>query len=351
MRNRLRNLLKMSRKSTIHDIAKALNVTASTVSRALSGHPRISESTREAVQEMARRLNYQHNQIAAALRSGRTYTVGVMVPTADRSFFSKVVRGIEEEVSRAGYNVIICQSYDQQKNERDNVEALLRLRADGIIASIAKETRDLEHFQQLRQRKVPLILFDRVSDQLGVSTVVIDDFLGAYRATAHLITQGYRRIAHFAGLQHINIYKERFRGYQQALKDHGLEFNADLVLYYQDLFIEDGIHGMKRLLALPQPPDAVFSASDYAALGAMQTLKKQGIHIPQEVGLVGFANEPFTSFVEPALTTVEQHSQEMGATAANLFLEEIQSDLEQYVFRKVVLTPELIVRASSQRKV
>ncbi len=341
----------MTKKSTIHDIAKALNITASTVSRALSGNTRISESTREAVLEKAKQLNYQHNQIASALRSGRTYTVGVMVPTADRSFFSKVVRSIEEEVGRAGYNVIICQSYDRQKNERDNIEALLRLRADGIIASIAKETRDIEHFQQLRQRKVPLILFDRVSNQLEVSRVVIDDFLGAYRATAHLIEQGYQRIAHFAGLQHINIYQERFRGYRQALQDYGLVFDEKHVLYFQDLLIEDGMYGIRQLLALPQPPDAVFSASDYAALGAMQILKESGIRIPQDFGLAGFANEPFTSFVEPGLTTVEQHSRQIGAAAANLFLEEIQAEPDQYVFRKVVLTPELIIRASSQRQI
>ncbi len=349
MCNRLHKVRKMSKKSTIHDIAKELNVTASTVSRALSGNPRISDSTREAVLDMAKKLNYQHNQIAAALRSGRSYTIGVIVPTADRSFFSKVVRGIEEEASKAGYNVIICQSYDQLEKEQENVEALLRLRADGIIASIAKETKTFEHFQQLKLRNVPLVLFDRVNENLGVSTVVIDDFLGAYKATKHLIEQGCSRIAHFAGLQHINIYRERFRGYTQALFEAGLPVEDSLVLYFKDLLVEDGNAGMQQLLALENPPDAVFSASDYAALGAMQMLKEKRLRIPEDVALVGFANEPFTSFVEPALSTVDQHSQQMGMAIARLFFEEIQAPKQSRVSRQVILTPELLIRGSSLR--
>ncbi len=340
----------MAKKSTIHDIARELNVTASTVSRALNDNPRISKATREAVHEAAKQLNYQPNQIAAALRSGHTYTVGVLVPTADRSFFSKVVRGIEEEVSRAGYNVIICQSNDRFQNEKANIEALLRLRADGIIASIAKETKTYKHFLELRAKNVPLILFDRVHSKPGVSTVVIDDFKGAYEATRHLIEQGCRRIAHFAGLQHINIYSERLRGYRSALDDHHIPFDEKLVLYSNNLQIEDGIHSMNLLLQLDTPPDAVFSASDFAALGAIQTCKERGVHIPKEVAVVGFANEPFTEFVDPALSTVDQHSVQMGQIAARLFLEEVEKQNGSFTPQKVVLSPDLIIRKSSQRK-
>ena len=335
----------MRKKSTIHDIAQRLNVTASTVSRALNGNPRISQATREAVLEAAQQLNYQHNQIAAALRSGRSHIIGVMVPTTDRSFFSKVVRGIEEEASKEGYHVIICQSNDQLSSEKANIEALLRLRADGIIASIAKETKEFEHFAQLKHKGVPLILFDRVAEGMGVGTVVIDDFLGAYQATCHLAQQGCRRIAHFAGPQHLNIYRERLRGYRQALRDCDQPQDKSLLLF-NGLQIEDGTQGMEQLLALREPPDAVFSASDYAALGAMQVLKARGLNIPQVVALAGFANEPFTAFVEPALTSVEQHSKEIGIAAARLFLEAAQTGAG-YVARQVVLAPELIVRASS----
>lgn len=339
----------MAKKSTIHDIAKALNVTASTVSRALNGNPRISATTREAVLKIAKQLNYNHNQIASALRSGRSNIVGVMVPTADRSFFSQVVRGIEEEVNKAGYNVIICQSNDDYESEKRNVEALLRLRVDGIIASIAKETQDYQHFIQLQEKGIALVLFDRVSEKLNVNTVIVDDFMGAYRAVEHLILQGCKSIAHFAGLQHINIYRERLRGYIQALNDYNLVVNESLIIYFNNLFAEDGVTGMKHFLTLKNPPDAVFSASDYAALGAMQVLKSQGFDIPQQVALVGFANEPFTFFVEPALTTVDQHSRQMGVASAKLFLEHIENSDKNYAARKVVLSPELLVRASSLR--
>lgn len=340
-------LIPMSKKATIHDIAKELNITASTVSRALNGNTRISEATREAVHEAAKKLNYNHNQIASALRSGRSYIVGVIVPTADRSFFSKVVRGIEEELNKSNYNVIICQSNDQYESEKRNVEALLRLRADGIIASVAKGTRDYKHFAQLVEKKIPLVFFDRVNDKIGASTVSIDDCSGAYQATQHLIEQGCKRIAHFAGLQHIGIYQERLRGYMEAMRDNGLHIEESLILHTNNLFPEDGMAGMRHLLATKNIPDGIFSASDYAALGAMQVLKEHKISIPQQVALAGFANEPLGYFVEPGLTTVNQHGLQMGTAAAKLFLEQIEQD--QYAPRKMVLSPELLIRGSSLR--
>jgi LacI family transcriptional regulator len=335
----------MSKKSTIHDIAKALNVTASTVSRALSGHPRISVRTREAVEEMAKEMGYQHNQIASALRSGRSNIIGVMVPTAERSFFSRVVSGIEDEANRMGYSVIICQSNDRYENEKRNIEALLRLRVDGVIASMAKETQDYSHFAELKNKSTALVLFDRVNEKLGVNTVVLDDYLGAYQAVNHLISQGCKRIAHFAGMQHINIYRERLRGYKDALKDHGLPFDEQMLAY--GVYVEDGMKNMETLLKLPQIPDAVFSASDFSALGAMQTLKAHHLRIPEDVALVGFANEPFTAYLEPSLSTIDQHSQEMGIAAAQMLFETIQEGSRQFPSRTIVLNPELLIRKSS----
>ncbi|MFN7116951.1 MAG: LacI family DNA-binding transcriptional regulator [Saprospiraceae bacterium] len=337
----------MAKKSTIEDIARELNVTASTVSRALNGNSRISEGMRKAVLAAAKKLNYQHNQIASALRSGRSYIVGVLVPTADRSFFAQVVRGIEEEVNKAGYSVIICQSNDQYESEKRNLEALLRLRADGIIASIAKETQDYQHFAQLKEKGVALVLYDRVYEKLDVNTVIIDDYRGAYQAVEHLIDQGAKRIAHFAGLQHINIYRERLCGYMDALKAYALPIDESLIIYSNNLFLEDGANAMRKLLQLNDPPDAIFSASDYAALGAMQVLKQVGKKVPEEIALVGFANEPFTAFVEPGLTTIDQHSQQMGAAAARLFLEQIARKTNEYTPRRVVLHPTLCIRGSS----
>ncbi len=336
-------------RSTIYDIAKRLDITPSTVSRALSNHPRISERTKQAVRKMAAELNYQHNGIAAALRSGKTHILGVMVPTANRSFFASVVRGIEQVANRAGYNVMITQSNDSEEIERSNIEALMKTQVDGIIASIAKETTRFDHFLRIKQKDIPLILFDRINEELLTSAIVVDDYLGAYQATEHLIGQGCRRIAHFAGQQHINIYKNRTEGYRAALRAHGLPIDPALIIE-SNQEVENGRENMRRLLQLPRLPDAVFSASDWAAIGAMQILKAEGFDIPGQMALVGFANEPFTSFVEPALTTVDQHSEKMGQIAADLFLAEVLAKDKDGIARKTVLAPQLITRASSLKR-
>lgn len=337
------------KKSTIHDIARALGVTASTVSRALNNNPRISEEMRRQVREMAARLGYEPNHIASALRRGHTDIIGVVVPTANRSFFSNVVRGVQAVAQTAGYNVIICQSNDSSAEEANIIDALLRLRVDGIIASIARESRQFEHFRKVRQQGIPLVLFDRVNEDIGASTVVIDDQMGAYQATQHLVQQGYRRIGHFAGPQHLNIYKYRLRGYTDALEVAGMAVDGRLICT-GNLDVTDGRRYMESLLALSEPPDAIFSASDYAAVGAMQVLKERGISVPQDFGIVGFANELFTSFTDPGLSTVDQHSERMGEFAARLFLEEIESGAEAFLPHKTVLTPTLIVRGSSRRR-
>ena len=335
-------------KTTIHDIASKLNITASTVSRALNNNPRISEATKKAVQKAAKQLGYQPNNIAAALRHGRSHIIGIIVPTADRTFFASVVRGVEEIANKIGYKVIICQSYDNYETEVQTVDALLSARVDGIIASIGKNTEDFSHYKRA-QEKMPLLLFDRTTDKLEVSQVVIDDFLGAYKITEHLIEQGCRRIAHFTSTKKISIYKERLRGYTEALKDNGISFDQSLVVE-SNMQLEDGRTSMEALLKLDQMPDAVFSASDYGAMGAMQVLKERKIRIPQAVALAGFMNEPFTSFTDPALTTVDQLSISMGNVAAELFFEQLKAGDKKHLPQKTVLKPEIIIRQSSLKK-
>jgi len=335
-------------KTTIHDIAKKLNITASTVSRALNDNPRISEATKKAVQKAAQKLNYHPNQIAAALRNGKSNIIGIIVPTVDRSFFSSVVRGIEEVANQAKYNVMICQSYDDYDKEVATVEALLRSRVDGIIASFAKQTRDFDHFLKAKQRGIPVILFDRSNDELEVSHVVADDYLGAFKATEHLAQQGCIRIAHFAGSQRISIYRDRLRGYKDALNANGLKYKESLVIE-SNLQLEDGRNSMIQLLR-GDAPDGVFSASAYGILGALQVLKERSMNVPNDVALVGFSNEPYTSYTEPSITTVEQHSLRMGNAAAEIFLEEVADSEEKFIPQKIVLKPELIIRKSSLRK-
>ena len=336
-------------KATIHDIARKLNITASTVSRALKDHPRISAETKKAVQKAAQKLNYQPNNIAAALRNGKSNIIGIIVPTADRTFFSSVVRGIEEIANTAKYNVMICQTYDNFEKEVSTVEALLNARVDGIIVSHGKETQNFDHFLKVKERGIPIILFDRSNDELEVSNVVIDDFLGAYKATEHLIQQGCKRIAHFTNARKISIFKERLRGYREALLDNGLKFDESLVVD-SNLQLEDGRNSMEQLLKRKDIPDGVFSSSAYGILGAMQVLKEKGFKVPEDVALVGFSNEPFTSFTEPPLSTIDQHPMRMGNADAEIFLEEIAVKDKKFIPQKIVLKPELIIRQSSLRK-
>ncbi len=336
-------------KTTIHDIARKLNITASTVSRALNDSPRISDITKKAVHKAAQKLNYQPNHLAAALRNGKSNIIGIVVPTVDRNFFSSVVRGIEEIANKSRYNVMICQSYDNYEKEVATIEALLSARVDGIIASYGKETKNFDHFLKAKSRGIPVVLFDRANDQLEVSHVVIDDFLGAYKATEHLIQQGCKRIGHFTNTRLISIYKDRLRGYKEALLAHGLPYDDSLVIE-SNLQLDDGRSSMDQLLQLPRIPDGIFSSSAYGILGALQVLKEKRIKVPEEVALVGFSNEPYTSFTEPSLSIIEQHSVRMGNAAAEIFLEEVLNEDEKFIPQKIVLKPELIIRQSSLRK-
>ncbi len=338
----------MNKKTTIHDIAKKLDITASTVSRALQDNPRISDSTKKLVVKTARQMNYQPNSIAAALRNGKSNLVGVMIPTVDRNFFGSVVRGIEEILNDSDYNVIICQSEDSHEKEKTNIKTLLKAQVDGIFASYAKETVDFKHYEEILNHNVPLILFDRMQNHFDVDAVVIDDYKGGFDATEHLIEQGCRNIVHLTGPDNVSIYKDRKRGYEDALRKHGFPALPENI-YQSDLKLEAGIRIGEKLKKLSKLPDGIFSSSDYAAIGAIQVLKKSGIKIPQDIAVVGFSNESFTNLVDPSLSTIDQKSKKMGHFIANTFLERMNKK-ESYTPSRKVLTPELIVRDSSLRK-
>lgn len=337
--------MRQKSKPTIRDIAEELNVTASTVSRALNNHPRISESTKKAVLIAAKKLNYQPNNLAAALRNGRSHIIGIIVPTADRAFFSSVVRGVEEISNKANYKVMICQSYDIHEKEVMAVEALLNAQVDGIIISYAKTTYNFDHLKNVQAKGIPLILFDRTTKELDASQVVIDDYIGAYKTVEHLIQQGCKRIAHFTSAMQVSIYKERFRGYKDALESYNIPYIEEIVIE-SNLQLEDGRNCMRKLLELKKMPDAVFSASDYGAMGAMQVLKENDIKIPEQIALAGFSNEPFTSFTDPPLTSVDQLSIAMGNLTAEVFFDQIANN-KKNISQTITLKPELIIRKSS----
>jgi LacI family transcriptional regulator len=340
----------MDKKARIIDIARELDLAASTVSRALNNHPRISKKTKNAVTVAAKAFNYQPHRLAAALRNGKSNVIGVIIPTIDRNFFGSIVRGIEEELRKEGYQIMICQTYEDPSLEAAAVEVFLNLRVDGIIATLSKRTTDFEHFLKAKSKGIPVVLFDRSNDELDVSHVIVDDFKGAFRAVDHLVRQGCRRIAHFTNIQKINIYKERLRGYRDALEKNGIPFLPELVIE-SDLQLEDGRKSMQTLLNGNVLPDAVFSSSDLGAMGALQVLKENNIGVPEEVALVGFSNEPFTSFSDPPISSVDQHCERMGKVASEIFLEEIkQRSREKFIPRKIVFMPELVIRGSSLRQ-
>jgi LacI family transcriptional regulator len=343
------------KKTTITDIARELDVTPSTVSRALNNHPRISDSTKKAVWNLVKKLNYQPNNIATALRNGKSNFIGVIVPTSDRYFFASVIRGIEEVVREEGYNLIICQSDEQTNKEQKNIDALLQIQVDGIIASVAKATTEFSYFEKIINQNVPLVLYDRAGENLNVNSVVCDDYRGAYNAVSHLIDQGCTDIAHFAGQQHIKIYKDRLNGYLDALKDHGLGINERFIIESDlindtDIILAAGAKMTNNLLSLSETPDAIFSASDFAALGAIKALKSNGISIPDDVALIGFSNDFSSSVIEPGLTSLDQHTKKMGMNAGKLFLEQIKDPKKITNPKSIVLEPKLVVRESSSIK-
>jgi len=334
----------MSKKTTIYDIAKKLNITAATVSRALNNNPKISEATRDLVLETASKMNYERNKLALALKSGKSHNVGVIVPRIDSNFFGSVIRGVEEELNPHGYHVIICQSHEDEEIENEYIDTLLNAQVDGILISTSNTK--TEPFNRILKKNIPLVFFDRSKAMNGVSSVTINDFEGGYKATKHLIEQGCTRIAHFSGDRSIEIFKERFRGYEQALNDSGLQLNEDYVIQTKSN-LEEGAKAIKKLLELETPPDALFSSSDFAALGAIQELKLHHIKIPDAFLVAGFANEPFTKFMELSITTVDQSPLEMGKMAARVFLEQVNNSSNIKIEKKVVLVPELIIRKSS----
>ena len=337
-------------RTTIRDIAVELNINVSTVSRALSGHAAISKSTRTAVELTAKKLKYRPDRIASSLRLGRTRILGVIIPSAEINFFGSVVHGIEKVASENDYNVLLYQSNEQTDFEKKGIETFLRSRVDGVLASISKETTNLNHYKELKKKGVPLIFFDRVNEDLAVPSVVIDDYKGAFNATQHLIDQGCRRIAHIAGQQNVAIFKDRLKGYVAALEKNGIAVDEDLVQYGK-VSIESGMQCMDALLQLRHPPDGVFAVEDFTALGAMQALKNANRKIP-ETAVIGFANEAFGAFITPSLSTVDQQTIRMGEAAARLFFELSGGRKSFYKINppKTVLEPVLIFRDSSVRK-
>ncbi|ARV14419.1 LacI family DNA-binding transcriptional regulator [Polaribacter sp. SA4-12] len=339
----------IKKKTTIKDIANVLNISPAAVSKALHNDTRISEKTKKAVRQVAKNLNYQRNHLASALRSGKSKLVGVIVPRTNSNFFSSVIQNLEEVLNKEGYNIIITQSNESYKKECDSIDTLLYTQVDGIIASMANQTVDLTHYEKIKSAGIPLILFDRGENDLNVDYIGIDDYNSSHIIVKHLVDQGCKRIAHIGGYKRTRIFNNRIKGYIDALEKHNLPLNDEL-LVESNLTIEDGREKMLQLLSLENRPDAVYVAGDYAALGALQILNEKKINIPNEIALVGFGNEPFSSMVTPSISSIEQHSDEIGKQAAYVFLEHIKKDVVKQTLTKKILDVNLLIRDSSNRK-
>nr|WP_321222256.1 LacI family DNA-binding transcriptional regulator [uncultured Psychroserpens sp.] len=336
------------KRTTIKDIANVLNISPAAVSKALHDDSRISAKTKDAVKRVAKELNYQPNHLASALRSGKSNLVGVIVPRTNSNFFSSVIENMEEVLNKEGYNIIITQSNESFKKECDNIDTLLFTQVDGIIASMANETVDLSHYEKIKSKGIPLILFDRGENDLNVDYIGIDDYNSSHIIIEHLISKGCKRIAHIGGYRRTRIFNNRIRGYIDAINKYNLP-NDDALLMESNLTLEDGRLKMEHLLTLDTPPDAVYVASDYAALGALQVLNEKHIKVPQDICLVGFGNEPFTSLVSPTITTIDQHSEQIGKIAAQTFIQRINTENWKPTLNKNILESRLIVRASSSK--
>lgn len=332
---------------TLKDIAQVVNISTAAVSKALRNDPRISKARIEEVKRVAKELNYQPNHLASALRKGKSNLVGVIIPKTNSHFFSSVLEKIEDVLHQAGYNIIITQSNESYEKECRNIETLLFTQVDGIIASMANETVDLSHYEQIKAKGIPLILFDRGENDLNVDYVGINDFESSHLIIDHLVSKGCSRIAHIGGYRHTRIFNNRIKGYIDAMGKHNLSIE-DGLLIESSLTLEDGREKMAALLELDHKPDGVYIASDYAALGALQVIQEYGLNVPEDIKLVGFGNEPFTSLVTPSITSINQHSSKIGKAAAQTFLDLVkQKELKQSL-NKIILQAELIERESSK---
>ncbi|MEN8247665.1 MAG: LacI family DNA-binding transcriptional regulator [Bacteroidota bacterium] len=330
------------------DLARELKTTPSTISRAMKDHPRISASMKRKVLALAKKHNYKVNSFAAGLRMGKSNTIGVIVPRINRDFFSNVISGIEEIAFDSDLNVLICQSHDIIEKEAEHVNTLISNSVGGILVSVGLETKTTEHFKKALDAGIPLIFFDRVAENIDTVKIINNDRDGAFKAVDHLVKQGYKRIAHFGGPSYINIYRERKAGYIEALEANNIPVDKSLIVE-NDLKLESGKIDMEKLMKSDNPPDALFSASDYSALGGLLYLKENGYKIPEDIGVVGYSNEQWTQLISPSMTTIDQHAKEMGRFSAKVFIEEITDANKSNISRTVRLEPELIIGESTNR--
>lgn len=335
---------------TIKDIARELGISPSAVSKALKDSHEIGEKTKALVIECAQRLNYQPNLNAQSLKQGNSKSIGVVVSTIDNQFFSQVINGIESVAHSRGYNVIITQTHESYELEMQNVRHLTFRSIDGLLISLSTETNNIDHLKSLHSKGLPIVFFDRVSDEINTHKVVADNYAGAYNATTQLIKAGYRKIAHITSSVNASITAERLKGYRAALQQHHIDIDESLIKYC--------LHGGKdpseienalgELFHHDNRPHAIFTASDRITTTTLSLLHKLGLKIPGDIALLGFTNTQLAEVLNPPLSSVYQPGFEMGKKATEMLISVIESRYPVTEFETMVLPTEVFIRASSQ---
>lgn len=336
--------------ATIKDIARALNLSTSTVSRALRGSYEISADTKKAVLEYAEKINYRPNPIALSLKERRTRAIGVVVSEIANNFFSQAINGIESIAYNRGYHVIITQSHESHDREKVNVEHMAARGVDGLLISLSSESVDLSYLSELHEKGMPIVFFDRVTKEIETHTVVANNYMGAFHATEHLIYEGYKRIAHVTSSPYLSITKERLEGYKDALAKHDLPFNESMVKYctHGGMIQTEIEEALQSLFKLKAKPDAFFTAGDRLTIMCFKLLKK--MNSKKEIGFTGFTNTQLGDVVSPSLTVVRQPAFEIGQTATEFLIQMIESKRPVTEFENKVLETELVIRESSLKR-
>ena len=330
---------------TIKDIARALNISPSTVSRALKNHPDISQDTKDLVNKYAKDFNYKPNTLALSLRMSKNNTIGVIIPEIVHYFFSSILSGIEQVANAEGYNVIICQSDEHYDKEVRNTKALVATRVSGVLASLAKHTTNYDHFQDIIDSDIPLVFFDRICIGLNTDRVVVDDYAGAFAAVEYLIQTGCKRIAFYSSPFHLEISKNRKNGYMDALRKYNLPVDETLIRVCDTR--EEAIIITPEILDRPNRPDGFFAINDHCAAGILYAAKLAKLRVPKDVAIMGFSDGELAKACDPMLSTVEQHGFEIGKHAAKLLIDKINGETQGQYSNKIVKT-NLIIRGTTK---
>lgn len=338
----------MAHQVTIKDLARHLNISVATVSRAIRDMPEIKAETRDAVLKLAKEWDYQPNILATNLVKSRTKTIGVIVPDLSYHFFASVIKGIEEEAFTRGYSLLLTQTSELYERELTNVQNLSRGQVEGFIISLSQETTDYEHLKRLQRKGIPLVFFDRDADEIDVPKVMVDNVSAAYEATRHLIENGCKRIAFLAGPTNVTVSNQRQLGYENALENAGLKIDKVLIVH-GNYNLQKVIELTNELFELQEPPDGLVVVSDRLAVGAISALRVKKIRIPEDVAIVSFNDEPMCTIITPTLTSVSQPTFEMGKMAMSLLINQIDNLDSQLKPEVIVFKTELKIRESSMK--